>query len=146
MSHVVVLDLEIKSLEAVQRMCANLGWVFHENQKTYRWYGQWVGDYNAADAATRQGFNPEDLGKCDHAISVPGVEYELGLKWTGEKFSLVWDFWDKKLQSEMGGTKGEKFMQEYGLACVTLEAEQQGYTWTSRKLDNGSYEIEVQTY
>jgi hypothetical protein len=46
----------------------------------------------------------------------------------------------------MGGATGEKFCQEYGLAAVTLEAERNGYAWSSSKLDNGSYEIQIETY
>lgn len=146
MSHVVVLDLEIKSLEAVKRLCENMGWQFLENQKSYHWYGTWVGDYEAEDAAVKQGILPEDLGKCDHAIHIPGVEYELGLKSSGGKYTLLWDFWDARLAQAMGGKEGNRFMQEYGKASVTLEAEEQGFEWSARKLENGNYEIEVETY
>ena len=146
MSHVVVLNLEIKSLEAVKRLCQNLGWEFLENKQEYTWYGRWVGDYNAADAATQNGITPEQLGKCDHAIRIPGITYELGLKRKGDQYVLLWDFWDSRLKEAMGGSSGSRFLQEYGKACVTLEAEQQGYSWQERQLADGTYEIEVETF
>lgn len=146
MSHVVVLDLDIKNLDAVKKLCKNLGWSFLENQKTYVWYGRWMNDYSQQDAAVNQGIKPEDLGKCDHAISIPGCHYQLGLKSVGDKYTLLWDWWDKDLKKAMGGEKGQVFMQEYGLACIQQEADQFGYSYTTKKLDNGFYEIEVETY
>jgi hypothetical protein len=146
MSHVVTVSVEIRDLEAVKRLCDNLGWQFQENKTSYKWYGRWVGDYNEADAAINNGIKPEDLGKCDHAIAVPGCGYELGLKKIGEEYKLLWDFYDPTLKQAMGGASGEKFCQEYGLACVTLEAERNGYGWTKTVLDNGSYEIQIETY
>lgn len=146
MSHVVTVSVEIRDLEAVKRLCANLGWQFKENQNTYKWYGRWVGDYQEADSAINQGVPVQDLGKCDHAVSVPNCGYELGLKKVGEEYKLLWDFWDPTLKEAMGGAKGERFCQEYGLALVTLEAERNGYSWSSTKLENGSYEVEIETY
>ena len=146
MSHVVTVDVEVKSLEALKKMCANLGWQFQEGQKTYAWYGRWVGDYKAEDSAIKQGFKEEDLGTCDHAITIPGCKYEVGLKYLDNKYVVVWDFWEKDLKQAMGGQKAEKFCQEYGLAAVQVEAESQGYNYTTKKLDNGSYEVEVETF
>lgn len=146
MSHVVILDLEIRNLHAVKRLCENLGWVFQENQKTYAWFGRWVGDYNAQDAAINHNIKIEDLGKCHHAISIPNTKYELGIIQVDDHYQLVWDFYDKKLCELMGGQNGNKFLQEYGLATITLEAEQQGHFWESKKLDNGTYEVEVQKF
>lgn len=146
MSHVVTVDVEVKSLEALKKMCANLGWQLKEGQKTYAWYGRWVGDYQAEDSAIKQGFKEEDLGTCDHAITIPDCKYEVGLKFLENKYVVVWDFWEKDLKVAMGGQKAERFCQEYGLAAVQVEAESQGYNYTTKKLDNGSYEIEVETF
>ncbi len=146
MSHVVTVSVEIRDLEAVKRLCANLGWTFQEGQTNYKWYGRWVGNYTAADSALNHGIKYEDLGKCDHAIKVPGCGYELGLKKVGEEYKLLWDVYDSSLKQAMGGAAGEKFCQEYGLACVTMEAERNGYAWSSSKLENGSYEIQIETY
>ena len=127
MSHIVVLKLEIKDIEAVKRMCTNLGWEFCENQKTHTYY---VGQQNS----------------CDHAIKVPGCAYELGLQFAGDQYQLSWDSYENNLRKAMGGSEGQTFLQEYGLACVTLEAERNGYGWSSTKLDNGNYEVEIETY
>ena len=127
MSHIVTVQVEIKDLEAVRRMCANLGWEFLEGQTSFVWYGR-------------------DPAKCDHAIRVPGCDYELGLEKHEDAYKLLWDPFDNQLAQAMGGKGGERFAQEYGLAAVTLEAERNGYTWHSTRLDNGSYEVEVNTY
>lgn len=146
MSHIVVVKVEIKDIEAVKRLCTNLGWEFCENQKTYTWYGRWVGEYENADSALKQGVSSEQLGTCDHAIKVPGCNYELGLRLAGDQYQLLWDHFDSNLKAAMGGEGGEKFLQEYGLACVTLEAERNGYHWSKTVLDNGNYEVEIETY
>lgn len=93
MSHVAIVDIEIKDFAALARACENLGLVFNEGQKTYRWYGRSVGDYPLPT-----GFAASDLGKCDHAISIPGNKqaYEIGIckSREGKKSSiLMWDFW-----------------------------------------------------
>lgn len=147
MSHVVVLNLEIKNLAAVKRMCSNLGWTFLENKSTYTWYGRTAGSYSGTDGALNQGISENDLGKCTHAISLPDCKYQLGLlEDASGKYTLLWDWYEGTLQKAMGGKQGEKFMQEYGLAAVQVEADEQGYNYTTKKLENGSYEIEVETY
>ena len=80
MSHVSSVRIEIRSLEALRLACRRLGLQLNEGQKTHKWYGRWVGDYHGADAAFHHGIKPEDYGKCEHAISIPGDDeaYEIG--------------------------------------------------------------------
>ena len=67
MSHVAAIDILIKkdkdSLKAVKAACKELGLVFCENKNTFEWYGQWVQDYNQADAAYKDGFYTEQPAK-----------------------------------------------------------------------------------
>ena len=90
MSHVSTIELEINDLEALKKACVSLGFEFRENQKEYAWYGRHMGDYPIPEGMTK-----EDLGKCQHAIRVPGAKYEVGVI-SGQKpgtHQLIWDFW-----------------------------------------------------
>ncbi len=88
MSHIARIELEIYSLEELRRACKQLGLTFCEGQQTYEWYGRWVGD-----AELPEGLSVDDLGKCDHAIKVPGATYEIGIKKIGSKYQLLYDYW-----------------------------------------------------
>ena len=71
MSHNVLIDFQIRSLEELKETCESLGIEFIEGQKTFQSYQQ---------------------GRCDHAIRIPGASYEIGVK--AEKdgtYSLQWD-------------------------------------------------------
>jgi len=79
MSHVTVIEFEIRDLECLRQACTELGLEFREGQKTFRWFGVHVGDYKVPD-----GFAVQDMGKCDHAIGLPGngpskKAYEIGV-------------------------------------------------------------------
>ena len=74
MSHISKIELVIKDLEALKTACKRMGFEFREGQKTYQWYGRWVGD-----SPMPEGVTEEELGKCNHAIHVPGAKYEIGL-------------------------------------------------------------------
>lgn len=129
MSHVATIDTEFKDLEALRKALAELGCTFKENQKTFRWYGRWVNDYDAKEAAYRYGIKPEDYGKCDHAVEVPGSGYDIGLvknKETGA-YRPLFDFWGtgRKIL-EVIGDKGERLKQRYSLIKCELLAKQRG--------------------
>src|ERR1019366_9119844 len=97
LSHVASIRLQITELDALKKACAGLGLEFKENQKTFKWYGTWVNDYNAQDAAYRNGIKTQDYGKCTHALSVAGNPdaYEVGLmpNPNGKGFVPVFDFY-----------------------------------------------------
>ena len=91
MSHVTVIDIEIKDLGALRRACEDLGLEFREGQTTFKWYGRHVGDYPIPE-----GYSKEDMGHCEHAIGIPNNKnaYEVGVirnKATGG-WHLMWDF------------------------------------------------------
>jgi len=98
MSHVTLIDLFITDLDSLEKACERLGLELVRGQKTFKWYGQWVGDYKGRDAAYRQGVDTKDYGKCEHAIRVKGNAraYEIGLvaRTDGKPgYRLVWDNW-----------------------------------------------------
>jgi hypothetical protein len=93
MSHVATIDLEVKDLKALQAACERLGMEFREGQKTYKWFGGYMGD-----SPLPEGFAAADLGRCDHALSVKGNAgaYEVGVvrRRDGKPgYTLLWDFW-----------------------------------------------------
>lgn len=121
MSHVVAAQVEISDLDALEAACKEMGATLVRNQKTFTWYGRWVGDYGQADAAYRNGVKTEDYGKCDHAIRVPGVRYEVGVvKQPNGKFKLVYDFYGND-----GHNDGQQLKAKFGDGCATLI---EGYT------------------
>ena len=88
MSHISKIELVIHSLEDLKDACRQLGFEFIKNQKTFKWYGRWVGD-----TPLPEGVKIEDIGKCDHAIRVPGCEYEVGVIKRGDHYILLWDYY-----------------------------------------------------
>lgn len=93
MSHVAMVDAEILDLDSLMKACDDLGLEFRKGQRTYRWFGQHVGDYPLP-----KGFSKSDLGKCLHAIAVKGNSnaYEVGIveRRDGKPgYQLMWDFW-----------------------------------------------------
>lgn len=124
--HVVQVDIEIKSLEALDEACHRLGLIFKRGQTTYKWFGQYLGD-----SPLPQGLTPEDLGKCDHAISLPNNDraYEVGVRRNAEgTYSLLWDFWagGYGLQ-EVVGHNCHRLQQAYAAAVARMEATANGY-------------------
>ena len=128
MSHVVKVSLEVKSLDALKEACKAMGLEFRENQKTYRWFGRFMGDY-----PLMEGFKAEDLGHCEHAIGIPGsnIAYEVGVvrRRDGRPgYELTWDFWEGGygLRDKIGA-QGEKLKQQYATAVSRRTLVQQGY-------------------
>jgi len=132
MSHISKIELEINDLEALKTACTIMGFNFMENQKTYKWYGRWVGD-----SPLPEGVKIEDLGKCTHAIHVPGAKYEIGIRQKGSKFHLIYDYWyDGKLEKHIG-KDACKIKQTYTLARIRKEARQKGYLYHEARINNG---------
>ena len=121
MSHVAIVDVEIKDLTALARACENLGLKFNEGQKTYKWYGRSVGDYPLPD-----GFTASDLGKCSHAISIPGNKnaYEVGIckNPNGKGYLPLWDFWNGGYGlQKMVGDNCDLLVHEYSKEVARAE-------------------------
>ena len=125
MSHVTSLKIEVSCLDSLKAACAELGLEFVENQKTYRWYGRSVGDYPLP-----AGMTTKDLGKCDHAIRIPGDSkaYEIGVRKYNGKYTLVWDFYNGGygMAEKVGGNEAGKLLQAYGVNAAERAAKKQG--------------------
>ena len=121
MSHISKIELIIKDLEALITACKRLGFEFREGQKTYQWYGRWVGD-----SPMPEGVTEEELGKCNHAIHVPGAKYEIGVVRKGNAYILLYDSWIKGGLTKHIGKDAGKLKQIYAVEKIRLEARKKG--------------------
>jgi len=132
MSHIAKIELEINDLETLRQACERLGLQFMENQQTYKWYGTWIGD-----TPLPEGITTSDLGKCDHAIRVPGAQYEIGIVKRDRKYILLWDFWNQGgLEQKLGKNAG-RLKQAYTIERVRKEARLKGHRICEQKTGNG---------
>lgn len=150
MSHVAAIDIQIDpgpdGMKALAAACKELGLTFVPHQKTYQWFGTWVNDYGAADAAYRNGIDPKDYGKCEHAIQMPGCTYEIGVvkRPDGKGLTLIYDFYGpgSKIKNALG--QGcEKLKQFYGVHKATLAAKAKGYMVARKTLTDGTIKLQV---
>jgi len=132
MSHIAKITLEINNLEILKLACERLGLEFMENQQTYKWSGTWIGD-----TPLPEGISIHDLGKCDHAIRVPGAQYEIGIVKRDRKYILLWDFWNQGgLELKLGKNAGW-LKQAYTIERVRKEARLKGHRICEQKTDKG---------
>lgn len=141
MSHVVSIDTKITDLDALISACSNLGFEFVKDQRTYQWYGRWMGD-----AKMPEGMTKDDLGKCNHAIKVPGARYEIGVARVGNAWELRYDYWSTGgLLKALGGEKAEKLVQAYAVQKTMNELSRAGHHYVGQqKLADGSVRIVFQ--
>lgn len=133
MSHVSTIKGQIKSIRSVKAACKRLNLEFLENQTTYAWYGRHVGDYPIPE-----GMSIEDMGKCIHAIRVPGAKYEIGIikdPLNTKDYKFIWDFWDKSLIDQLG-EDAWKLTQAYEVEQIKHTAKMQGKTLIEKKMDD----------
>jgi hypothetical protein len=144
MSHVVKHDFKVHSLDALDKVAERMGGKFLEGQTTYKWYGQWVNDYSAEDAAYRNGVDTKDYGKCLHAISFPNAKYEVGIVAAkdGNGYDIIYDAWDKRLKGIMGD-KACHFAEAYNIENTIYQVEQEGCYTEVNVNDNGETVISV---
>ena len=127
MSHVVssaAICTDLECLKATLKLFPKLQWV--EGKKRFAWYGKWMDDYSATDAAYRNGISPEEYGKCDHVIKLEGNNYEIGVvkRKDGKGWSLVWDFYsDGRNINAYIGDSAEKLMVAYNKTFLERFAE-----------------------
>jgi hypothetical protein len=137
--HVATLKLQVKSLDALKAACQRLELEFREGQETYIWFGSFMGD-----APLPEGFTQEDLGKCQHAIHVPGANYEIGVVYRDGAWRLLWDSWRSGGLEAALGKDCNKLRQAYGVAAAILEAQRQGYSIWEEAQEDGGVKLHVQ--
>jgi hypothetical protein len=132
MSHIAKIELEINDPETLKLACERLGLQFMENQTTYKWYGSWVGD-----TPLPEGITIDQLGKCNHAIRVPGAQYEIGIIQRDRKYLLLWDFWYRGGLEEKLGKNAGRLKQAYAIERVRKEARIKGHRICEQKTNQG---------
>jgi hypothetical protein len=118
------MELEVTDLKTLANTAKRLGGKLILNQKTYKWFDRFMNDYPLPE-----GLTVSDLGKCEHAIKFPGIEYEVGViksRTTKGAYELLWDFWDKKLKAKMGGKEAITFIQHYTMEKTKQAAMSKG--------------------
>jgi len=126
MSHVDNISThgEEFGLVTLLALCNRKGWQFLEGQETYAWWGRSEGDYPVP-----AGFTADDLGKCDHAIRIPGCRYEIGLVKRDNGYAILADFWESGGLDQVLGQKGELFVRDYAMQQDICTAEANGWAW-----------------
>jgi hypothetical protein len=128
MSHITTIDIEVSNLDALDLAAKELGGLLQRNKTTYNWYG-----------ATPQ--------PCAHAISLPGVHYEVGVCPRPQKpgtYSLNFDPYGSGTSSASRhdgqrvlaafGEELTKLRQLYGVHTATLAAKKKGYLVTRKQV------------
>lgn len=132
MSHVADVDIKFRDLAACAAAAKALGGEFMEGQRTHKWYGRFMNDWNSQDAAAKRR-DPKTFGKCDHAIRFPGVDYEIGLcKEPDGTFTAVYDSWGsgQGIVKACGGLKLPFLANEYAAAVTTRMLARKGFRVT----------------
>ncbi len=141
MSHVAKIEIEVKDLDALDAACRRVGCTLVRGQTAYAWYGYSVGGYPLPE-----GFTAEDLGRCEHAIKVPGASYEIGVTSRRDGrpgYALLWDFYHTGGLERVLGQGGRRLVQAYGVEAATRAARRQGYHVTESTQDDGSVVLNV---
>jgi hypothetical protein len=119
-SHVARVDITINDLDALDAACARLGLKLARGQTSYKWYGA-------------VGMTEADLGKCTHAIKIPGCweAYEVGVVENADgTFGLLWDFYHGGYGlQERVGEDCKKLVAEYTFAVAEKAAQAQGWLY-----------------
>lgn len=151
MSHVASIEIVIKDLAALKAACKAAGLEFRENQKTWKWYGRWMNDYSDSKAAYKNGIDPKQYGKCDHAIGIPGnnTSYEIGVYAQADgTYKLAWDFWGGGNGLEkVAGKDCFKLVQSYAGEVAKKHLISKGFTMGKTKVTaDGTVEMVFNHY
>lgn len=131
MSHVAKIEIAIKDLDTLKAACRQLGLEFIADQKAFKWYGRHIGDYPLPE-----GFTTADMGRCDHAVRVPGARYEIGVVHRNGRYHLLWDFYSDGGLERVLGKGARRLKQAYSVERVRCEARLKGYHVQERKTEN----------
>ena len=116
MSHISQIELEVKDLGVLSQACTRLGIEFIRGQRHFKWYGK------------------EE--SCDHAIKVPGAQYEIGVIKQKDRYDLNCDFYDRNIEKSVGRQAG-LLKQAYAVAKTKIEARRKGYSVLEQNTDTG---------
>lgn len=116
MSHISKIELEVRDIEVLTNACKRLGLVFLKGRKTFKWFGK--------------------EANCDHAISIPGSDYEIGIVGAEGLFELNCDYYDRNIEKAIG-PQGGLLKQAYAIEKTKVEARKKGYSVVERQIKTG---------
>ena len=117
MSHISKIELEVKDLHTLEKACDRLNIELIRAQKTFRWYGA-------------------KAGACDHAIKIPGANYEIGVIANNGAYELQCDYYDRGIGKAVG-ENGGLLKQAYAVEKSKTAAHLKGYSVIERNTDTG---------
>jgi hypothetical protein len=139
--------MEVKDLAALKAAVLAAGCQWMEGQTTHKWYGRFMNDWSDERAASNRR-DPKTFGKCEHAIKVPGVDYEIGVvrRPDGKSYDLVYDSWGsgRGLENKFG-VGLPLLKQAYGVEVAKKQLTRQGYRVTTQRQDDGSIRLRAQS-
>ena len=116
MSHISKIELEVKDLGVLGQACSRLGLELIRGQKYFKWYGK--------------------EAPCEHAIKVPGANYEIGVIRQNGRYELNCDYYDRNIEKAVG-RKGGLLKQAYAVAKTKIAARRKGYSVLEQNTDTG---------
>ena len=116
MSHISKIELEVRDFGILGQACKRLGLELIRGKGRFTWYGK--------DAP------------CDHAIRVPGADYEIGVINKDGLYELNCDFYDRTIERVIG-RQGGLLRQAYAVEKTKTEARKKGYSVMERQTDTG---------
>jgi len=115
MSHISKIELEVKDIAILGQACTRLGLELLKNKKSFRWYGK--------------------EGSCDHAITVPGANYDIGVVKSNDLYELNCDYFDRNIENAIG-SQGGLLKQAYAVIKTRVEARRKGYSVLEQRTEN----------
>ena len=116
MSHISKIELEVNDLGILGQACKKLGLEFIKGQDRFKWYDR--------------------ESRCDHAIKVPGADYEIGVINRSGRYELNCDFYDRNIEKVIGN-QGGLLKQAYAVEKTKIEARKKGYSVMERQTQTG---------
>jgi len=113
MSHISKIELEVTDINVLSKACDRMGLKLIKGKKRFKWFGR------------------ED-GTCDHAITIPEAEYEIGVVKASGQYELSCDFFDRRLQ-EVIGDGGGLLKQAYAIEKTRQASRIKGYSVVERQ-------------
>lgn len=148
MSHVAAVELQILDIAALKSAVEKAGCQFIEGQTSHKWYGRRI---DSRDTNIKS----EDFGKCEHAIRIPGVNYEIGVTRhaSGKGYALAFDNFGndqsgrghdgQRIAAKFGGPELPALKQGYATSVAKRELARKGYRVTEVRKANGSIVLQA---
>ena len=89
----------------------------------------------------------KDYGKCEHAIEIPGSNYDIGVvkNPAGDGYMTIFDFYGtgRAIQDKLGGPELDKLRQIYAANATEIEMASAGYNTAREWQEDGSLNVVV---